>query len=579
MQSYSLARAMRAGISNTYRHPYRLIIKGTDNTRSELSSREGTTQGDNLGMIFYALGMTPVVRSLSMTIEEQNLKIKQCWLADDATAVGTLAGIRVWYDKLQILGQIHGYSINESKTWIIVKDEQTLLKAKEEFKDTKVKFTMDGKRHLGACIGSAKFKDEYCQEKVANWCQEIEKLCEIAKIHPQAAYAAYIHGYQHKFTYFFRTIAGFEQYLKPLDDLITYAFLPTLFGSAVNDTERQIFALPTRNGGLGIHILAEKAPRDYSASTFITEPLVQEIKSQGYNIPPENKHIISLIRIDLDNLYKAGLEELKTRLSPSSKRSLELAAEKGASNWLVTLPLKDQGFALNRSEFTDALNIRYHRQLKGLPESCPCGHQFNITHALNCKRGGFVHMRHDNLRDFNAKLLSKVQKDVETEPSLIPIVGENINGNSADGARVDVRAKGFWRPGQSAYFDVRVTNPLSASALKTPLSRVYDSHEKEKKRQYNQRIMNFDHGTFTPLVYSVFGSLAPECSVFYRNLCLKLADKNNEKYEDVISWVKCKISFLCIRACLMCLRGSRKAFTDKYISEDFGYDISELNIR
>ena len=82
--------------------------------------------------------------------------------------------------------------------------------------------------------------------------------------------------------------------------------------------------------------------------------------------------------------------------------------------------------------------------------------------------------------------------------------------------------------------------------------------------------MNFDHGTFTPLVYSVFGSLAPECRVFYRNLCLKLADKNGEKYEDVISWVKCKLSFLCIKACLMCLRGSRKVCTDTYISEDFG---------
>ncbi len=59
---------------------------------------------------------------------------------------------------------------------------------------------------------------------------------------------------------------------------------------------------------------------------------------------------------------------------------------------------------------------------------------------------------------------------VQTEP-----------GNVADEARLDIRARGFWRQGQNAYFDVSVTNPLSASSIKLPLSKVYDRHEKEKK--------------------------------------------------------------------------------------------------
>ena len=78
-------------------------------------------------------------------------------------------------------------------------------------------------------------------------------------------------------------------------------------------------------------------------------------------------------------------------------------------------------------------------------------------------------MRHDNLRDLNAKLLAKIQKDVETEPALIPIEEDNAVGNGADEARLDIRAKGFWRPAQDVYFDVRVTNHLSATSLKTSL--------------------------------------------------------------------------------------------------------------
>ena len=140
-------------------------------------------------------------------------------------------------DELLDFGLKHGYFINQSKTWIIVKNNEMLRKAKEIFKDTDVKFTLEGKRHLGACIGSKTFKDSYCEEKVLKWCREMERLYEIAKIHLQAAYSAYIHSYQHKFTYFFRTIPNFENYLKPLDDILTYTFIPTLFGSAINDVE------------------------------------------------------------------------------------------------------------------------------------------------------------------------------------------------------------------------------------------------------------------------------------------------------------------------------------------------------
>ena len=38
---------------NTYRAPARLIIKSENNTGLVIFSYEGTTQGDNLGMIFY----------------------------------------------------------------------------------------------------------------------------------------------------------------------------------------------------------------------------------------------------------------------------------------------------------------------------------------------------------------------------------------------------------------------------------------------------------------------------------------------------------------------------------------------
>ena len=44
--------------------------------------------------------------------------------------------------------------------------------------------------------------------------------------------------------------------------------------------------------------------------------------------------------------------------------TLEQLSEPGASSWVGALPLKEQGFNLNKSEFNDALCLRYNKQLK-----------------------------------------------------------------------------------------------------------------------------------------------------------------------------------------------------------------------
>ena len=121
---------------------------------------------------------------------------------------------------------------------------------------------------------------------------------------------------------------------------------------------------------------------------------------------------------------------------------------------------------------------------------CPCGQKYNVTHALNCKKGGFVAMRHNNLRDFEADMLSKIVNDVETEPELQPVTGEIIEGLSRNASRPDIRARGVWRAAQNTFFDVRVTNTHSPSQIHLTTESVLKKHEQEEKRNYNGRIMN-----------------------------------------------------------------------------------------
>ena len=67
---------------------------------------EGTKQGDNLAMSFYALGTTV------MQLQLKNIDVKQVWLADD-TGAGKIIILRAWWDLLIDEGKKCG-SMNRS---------------------------------------------------------------------------------------------------------------------------------------------------------------------------------------------------------------------------------------------------------------------------------------------------------------------------------------------------------------------------------------------------------------------------------------------------------------------------------
>ena len=55
--------------------------------------------------------------------------------------------------------------------------------------------------------------------------------------------------------------------------------------------------------------------------------------------------------------------------------------------------------------------------------------------CVNYKKGGFVTIRHNNIRDYEANLLAKIHTLIETEPFLQPVEEEIVNGIPGDNAR------------------------------------------------------------------------------------------------------------------------------------------------
>ena len=186
-----------------------------------------------------------------------------------------------------------------------------------------------------------------------------------------------------------------------------------------------------------------------------------------------------------------------------------------------------------------------------MPGLCPCGQNYEVTHAMNCKRGDFIIMIHNNVRVFQANLLKTILNDVEVEPKLQKIGNEELNGLTGDDARPDIRARGVWWQGQNAFFDIRLINTNACSQKHLPVITILEKHEKEKNRTYNSRIVNVEHGTFTPLVFSLTGGAGPETSMFHKHIDQKIANKIEEKYEKVQPLIRCKLSFLILRSVLL----------------------------
>jgi len=106
-------------------------------------------------------------------------------------------------------------------------------------------------------------------------------------------------------------------------------------------------------------------------------------------------------------------------------------------------------------------------------------------------------------------------------------------------ARLGIRAAGFWGTHQqNAFFDVRVFNSLAPSNRSTTLSAAYCKHEQEKRRAYEERVCEVEHGCFTPLVFSASSGMGKAATIVYKHLANMLSVRCNIPYPHFVQLTK-----------------------------------------
>ena len=350
----------------TYRHKSSLYIGG-----EIIPYCEGTTQGDPLKMAMFALTILPLINKLSQ-------ELKQCWYADNASAGGELQHIKAWWDGLAQLSPEYGYFPKPEKTWLVVKEEH-YDSASATFAGSGIQLTRHGKHYLGSAIGSAEFIEAFVKMKIEGWINEIEQLSLIAKTHPHAVYAAYTLGLSHTWKFLLRTTLGtcnipnIRDLLTPLETAIRYSLIPKITGKIDLDNHmRRVMALPTYLHGLGLEDPRSESESEYSASQNQSHP-ISEFNLQQYgqlnaDTLEKQRQARSAVRQEKRHAAAEDTRLLLDELLDDIKRMVNLAAEKGASNWLSVLPVAEHSFYFNKTAFKDAICLRFGWRPERLPE-------------------------------------------------------------------------------------------------------------------------------------------------------------------------------------------------------------------
>jgi len=563
--------AIATALRNVYGHPSDLCLDG-------LQSLEGTTQGCPLGMAMFAIASIPLYE------ESETRGIRQSWLADDSAGAGTVEAAKRWLDALMAVGPRYGYHVKLSKTVALVKpgfeaafrdvfgelaaepppgqERKGLTVVTGERDDDAIGVAL-GHRYLGAPVGTPAFRRRYVQEKVEGWVKELGTLAKFGSVHPHEAYSLLVRAFIPRWRFVMRTSAVEPELFDPLEDALTSVFFPAAFGWSPDSPDLRLrCALPARYAGLAVPIPREMAMQEREGSLAGVQELVTAIKAQDRSFRQDTDLLRSLreeAREAREKAVEQSARDLLKRCPGRSGKALEEALESPCSDWLAYAPLERRDLVLNRQTFRDAVALRMGVPLPDpLPEYCPsCGEAFSVSHALKCKKGGWVMKRHNQIARVWRALFKRVSDFVEPEPFVAPPI--NLTKASTTrrvDARADILVSGLYRLLEDTYLDVFCTDTAAESYVNRKPKSCLQEKETRKRGKYWERVEPL--GSFAPLGCSVYGTLAPEAEAIL-TLVVKGLDKDKVEKRSTVAWERVALQVGIAKAVSLCLR-SRAQF-------------------
>ena len=570
---------------NCYKHSSLLIVREKGGPCHILLSHEGVTQGDPLSMLLYGITLSPLTDSIQT--EEQS--VLQAWYADDAAMGGRIKGIANAMTLLLERGPARGYFPEPEKSIFVPSVPAEMEECKSLLQEFNFQYK-EGARYVGGFIGSKASQEEWIAPMIEAWTNGVKKLASVAKRYPQTAFAGLTKSLQSEWAYLQRVIPDAGEIMQPIEEALEEAFIPALFGEsdpAIARLRIQL-SLAVKKAGLGIPNPTLTAQQNHSASKQVTASLTTSLLERSELNTSDYINEATTLRQDLrKQRIEADAIDLETIIrettSKVGKLRLKRATKTGA--WLTAMPDRLNGTELAADEFRDSLRIRFGLLPLSLPKQCDgCHEKFSVEHAMSCKKGGLILLRHNDLANEWHELCAHALSPSAVSDEPLIHNGQGINnkerGQTSEPEmelRGDVAAHGFWKRGSTAIFDIRVTDVETPSQRGTDPGVLLKRHEEEKKKKYSKHCEK-QRKHFTPLVFSTDGLLGVECEAASKRLASQISSKWHRTYSEVCGFVRSRLAIALVRSASRCLRWDRNPLCRKsQIPWDSGSGLSLYN--
>ena len=136
-------------------------------------------------------------------------------------------------------------------------------------------------------------------------------------------------------------------------------------------------------------------------------------------------------------------------------------------------------------------------------------------------------------------------------------------------------ARGVWSQFERSFYDIRVTHPNCLSNIGKPVADIYVEHQKAKKSEYQERVLQSEKASFTPLIFTTSGGMGPECTILYKRIAELTSSRKNEHYSSVMNYIRTRLRFAILRSTLIGIRGERGKSKSRH---DVSLDEVSLNL-
>jgi hypothetical protein len=357
---------------------------------------------------------------------------------------------------------------------------------------------------------------------------------------------------------------------------------------------REILGHSVKKGGLGIRNPVDCAHILFGVSTEACKVLSTSLAEKSdFNLSEHKAAVRTASTTARKDRAEQELGVLETRWAEKGLREKwRLKRAMNAGIWLTCIPSRLNGTEISAEEFVDNIRLRYNLQPLNVPECCDgCGKPMSVEHAMSCKVGGLVHIRHDDVAQEFGYLCGLAYKP--SRVSYEPLINHNTCGAPTAGAnsgaaqnasdeeeenataederadpthspyvaanenRGDIAVDGFWKSGRRCIFDVRITDTECRSTQNQDPTKVLKRCEQQKKDKYLDACLE-QRRDFTPLVYSVDEMSGRETRQAERHVASRLSGKWRREYSEMVGYVRVRMALAVVRSNSLLLRGSRK---------------------